>query len=116
MPLSRETPQEARKILMTRSLGTWQRIVANDLLTMNPDLAGAIERIDIWRWGHAMISPAPGFLSTPARQAAIAARPPIVFAHSDMSGLSLFEEAHYRGVVAAEAVLGHLGHSFESLA
>jgi hypothetical protein len=33
-----------------------------------------------------------------------------------MSGLSLFEEAHYRGVVAAEAALAHLGLPFESLA
>ena len=39
----------------------------------------------------------------------------VVFAHSDMSGLSLFEEAHYRGVVAAEAQMAHLGHSFASL-
>ncbi|OYU36442.1 FAD-dependent oxidoreductase [Novosphingobium sp. PASSN1] len=115
MPLSRETPAAARKILMTRTLGTWQRLIADDLLTMNPDLAGAIERIDVWCWGHAMARPSPGFLTDPARIAAIAARPPVVFAHSDLSGLSLFEEAHYRGIVAAEAVLGHVHHPFESL-
>ena len=113
--LSRESPAAARKILMTRSLAAWQRIVADDLLAMNPDLAGAIERIDVWRWAHAMASPVPGFLTDPARLAAIAARPPVVFAHSDLSGLSLFEEAHYRGVAAAEAVLGHVRHPFESL-
>lgn len=116
MPLSQITPRAARKLMMTRSLGTWQRIVADDLLAMNPDIAGAITRIDIWRWGHAMISPTPGFLADPARRAAIAARPPVVFAHSDLSGLSLFEEAHYRGLIAAEAALGHCGHPFESLA
>lgn len=116
MALSREDPVAARKLMMTRPLAEWQRIVADDLLTMNPDLAGAIERIDVWWWGHAMVSPAPGFLSDPARLAAIAAKPPVLFAHSDLSGLSLFEEAHYRGVVAAEAALAHLGHPFESLA
>lgn len=115
LALSRETPAAARKILMTRSLAAWQRIVADDLLAMNPDLAGAIERIDVWRWAHAMASPVPGFLTDPTRLAAIAARPPVVFAHSDLSGLSLFEEAHYRGVAAAEAVLGHVRHPFESL-
>jgi hypothetical protein len=26
------------------------------------------------------------------------------FAHSDMSGISIFEEAQYRGVLAAQAV------------
>lgn len=116
MPLSKETPKNARKIMMTRPLGDWQRIVREDLLTMNPDLEGAIRRIDVWRWGHAMIRPAPGFLTDRGRQAAIAAKPPILFAHSDLSGLSLFEEAHYRGVAAAQAALSHLDHPFESLA
>lgn len=115
LPLSRESPAEARKIMMTRSLRDWQRIVRDDLLSMNPDLDGAIERIDIWRWGHAMIRPSPGFLTDAARGVAIAAGPPVLFAHSDMSGLSLFEEAHHRGVVAAEAALSQCNHPFESL-
>ncbi|WP_298193284.1 NAD(P)-binding protein [Novosphingobium sp.] len=115
MALSREDPAAARKLMATRLLAEWQRIVADDLLTMNPDLAGAIERIDVWRWGHAMVRPVPGFLSDPARLAAIAAKPPMLFAHSDLSGLSLFEEAHYRGVAAAESALAHLGHRYESL-
>jgi len=116
LPLSRQTPEQARKILMVRSLAEWQRIVREDLLAINPDLGGAIEGIDVWRWGHAMIRPTPGFLTLPARHAAIAAEPPILFAHSDLSGLSLFEEAHYRGIVAAEAALAHLGIAHESLA
>ena len=113
--LSRETPKAARELLQQRPLGEWQRIVRDDLLQMNPDLDGAIERIDLWRWGHAMIRPVPGFLSAPARLAAQALRPPLLLAHSDVSGLSLFEEAHYRGVAAAEAALRALGHSFTSL-
>ncbi|WP_292965732.1 NAD(P)/FAD-dependent oxidoreductase [Novosphingobium sp. UBA1939] len=115
LPLSKTAPQEARKLLMTRTLRAWQQLIADDLLTMNPDLAGAIDKIDVWRWGHAMISPTIGFLSDPARKAAIGAAPPVLFAHSDLSGLSLFEEAHYRGVVAAEAALTHLAQPFESL-
>ena len=115
LPLSKESPEQARKILMTRSLAQWQGIVRDDLLAMNPDLTGAIRRIDVWRWGHAMIRPSPGFLSDPARRAAIASPPPILHAHSDMSGLSLFEEAHYRGVIAAETALTHIAHAFENL-
>ncbi|TCM14216.1 protoporphyrinogen oxidase [Novosphingobium sp. PhB165] len=116
LPLSKESPAEARKILMTRPLREWQTMVREDLLAMNPDLDGVIERIDVWRWGHAMIRPTPGFLSDPARLGAVAAQPPVLFAHSDMSGLSLFEEAHHRGVCAAEAALSELDHPFESLA
>ncbi len=115
LPMSRETPRAARELLQTRTLAEWQRFVRDDLLTMNPDLDGAIDRIDLWRWGHAMIRPTPGFLSDPARLAAQSLKPPLLLAHSDLSGLSLFEEAHYRGVAAAEAALRALGHSFTSL-
>lgn len=115
LPLSRETPENARKIVLTRSLESWQAIVRDDLLAMNPDLSGAIERIDVWRWGHAMIRPTIGFLSDPARVAARQARPPVLFAHSDLSGLSLFEEAHYSGVAAAERAMSHLSHGHASL-
>jgi len=115
MPLSRETPERARHLLLARSLAEWQRLVREDLLAMNPDLAGAIERIDVWRWGHAMIRPTPGFLDDPARRSVQSPRPPLLFAHSDMSGLSLFEEAHYRGVCAAETAMAHLDHVFSRL-
>ena len=70
--------------------------------------------IDLWRWGHAMVRPTPGFIWS-AAPAAAETRPPLFLAHSDLSGLSLFEEAHYQGTRAAEAAMRHLGHDFESL-
>ncbi|WP_419809567.1 FAD-dependent oxidoreductase [Sphingomonas sp.] len=109
MPLSDMDPHAARKELLARPLDHWQRIVRDDLLVTNPDLQGAIRRIDVWRWGHAMIRPVPGFFWSGAREEAARPRPPLFFAHSDLSGLSLFEEAHYRGTRAAEDVLEMLG-------
>lgn len=109
MPLSDMPPGEARQLLLRRSLAEWQGIVRADLLGMNPDLKGAIRRIDIWRWGHAMIRPEPGFIWGDAREAASQHRPPLFFGHSDLSGLSIFEEAHDRGTVAAQAAMRHLG-------
>jgi hypothetical protein len=114
MPLSEMAPADARRLLIDRPVEAWQELVEADLLRMNPDLEGAIGRIDIWRWGHAMIRPVPGFIWGAARAATLT-RPPLFLAHSDMSGLSLFEEAHYRGTEAAEAAMRHLGHQFESL-
>ncbi len=115
MPLSRQEPAAARKAMLTRPLADWQREVREDLLAMHPELDGAIERIDLWRWGHAMVRPTTGFLFGEARARALAVEPPLFHAHSDLSGLSLFEEAHYRGVLAAEAAMRHLGHAHESL-
>jgi len=56
-----------------------------------------------------MIRPTPGYLWGKTRAEACAQRPPVFFAHSDMSGLSLFEEANFRGVTAADAAATYLG-------
>ena len=115
MPLSELPPGQARHLMLDRSLSEWQAIVADDLLDLHPDLAGAITRIDVWRWGHAMIRPTVGFLTDPDRLITQSLTPPLLRAHSDMSGMSIFEEAHYRGTAAAEAAMRHLGHTFESV-
>lgn len=108
MPLSKMAPASARRLMLERSLAEWQRVVRDDLLATNPDLDGAIRRIDVWRWGHAMIRPEPGFVWGEARTKAAEPRPPLFFAHSDLSGISIFEEAHYHGAVAAEQALAWL--------
>ncbi|MDF7777645.1 FAD-dependent oxidoreductase, partial [Sphingomonas sp. AOB5] len=112
LPLSDMPPAEARRLLVERPADEWKRIVRDDLLAMHPEMHDAIRRIDLWRWGHAMIRPTPGFL---ARADAPHPTGPLYLAHSDLSGLSLFEEAHYHGVRAAEAAMTRLGHPYESL-
>ncbi|TGX53521.1 twin-arginine translocation pathway signal protein [Sphingomonas gei] len=112
LPLSDMPPAQARQLLVQRSADEWKRIVRDDLLGMHPELDGAIQSIELWRWGHAMIRPTPGFLW---RGDTVEPGPPLFLAHSDLSGLSLFEEAHYRGVHAAERAMAMLGHAHESL-
>jgi len=51
------------------------------------------------------VRPTVGFLGADARRDLQWAPRNIHLAHSDLSGLSLFEEAQYRGVAAADAVL-----------
>jgi hypothetical protein len=64
-----------------------------------------VSRLDVMRIGHAMVRPTVGAVFSPERQALKRAQDRLVFAHSDVSGLSLFEEAQYRGVTAADRVL-----------
>lgn len=73
------------------------------LAPVHPDLAGKLQQADLMRWGHAMAIPAPGVRSQPARQALRQARGRVRFAHSDLAGYSVFEEAFTLGV---EAVAG----------
>ena len=63
------------------------------------------------RLGHAMVRPTPGFLDSPIRKYLQKGRDRLFFAHSDLSGLPLFEEAQYRGVTAADAALEAIGRA-----
>ena len=96
-PLSDQEPAAARKTALARNLEDWQGYIVGDLLRVHPELAGHIENIDVRVWGHAMIRPTPGFIWSEARRAAGVHQPPLYFAHSDSSGISIFEEAYCRG-------------------
>lgn len=81
-------------------------IVLTDLSRAHPEIRQLTERIDVMRWGHAMISPRPNFLWSGTREAAQKPFRNIHFAHSDLSGIALFEEAFYHGVRAANEITG----------
>ena len=107
-PLSHLPPDQARREALARPLAEWQAVVLEELLRIHPELEGAVETVDVWLWGHGMIRPTPGYVWGAARRLACTQAPPVFFAHSDMSGMSIFEEANYRGVVAADAVIASL--------
>ena len=104
-PLSEGAPKDERTKAIEKPLREWQELIFSDLTRMHKDLGPHIQNIDVCLWGHAMIRPEPGFLWGPARAAMQHSEGRIYFAHSDMSGVSIFEEAQYRGILAAESVL-----------
>jgi phytoene dehydrogenase-like protein len=107
-PLSDEEPARARATAVRRSLEEWQRHVLRDLLRVHPELTGHVENIDVRVWGHGMIRPTPGFLWGETRRRASQHLPPVFFAHSDLSGISIFEEAYCRGHDAGRQASGLL--------
>lgn len=114
-PLNDDDPRAARRRILDVGREGWADIALTDLEAAHPDIRQLTERADVMRWGHAMILPTPGFIFGKARTAALRSFGGIHFAHSDMSGLPLFEEAFYRGVSAAEGVLNQLGVASESV-
>jgi hypothetical protein len=56
------------------------------------------------RWGHAMISPRPNFIWNGVCEKAMQPYRNIHFAHTDLSGIALFEEAFFHGLRAANEV------------
>ncbi|HET7373111.1 MAG TPA: FAD-dependent oxidoreductase [Gemmatimonadaceae bacterium] len=103
--LAELSPEEGRRALLRWSWRDCVERILTDLERAHPDIRECVSRIDVMRLGHAMIRPAVGFLAA-TREAAKLAMPGLYLAHSDLSGLSLFEEAQFRGVMAARAVLG----------
>ena len=61
------------------------------------------------RMGHAMARPKVGAIFSEERRSLTRPRGRILFANSDLSGFSIFEEAQYRGISAADKVLSILG-------
>jgi hypothetical protein len=109
-----EPPVEERTRLLGTSWVEWVDFILRDLSRPHPEIRKLITRLDIFRWGHAMVQPRVGFIWGDARKRAALPRGNIHFAHSDLSGFSIFEEAQYRGVLAAEWILVKLGVPFSS--
>lgn len=100
-PLADLAPRAAREQLMNKPWQAWVEPILAELSKPHPGLRQQLKRIDLWRWPHAMPRPTPGFRSVPVRRMLAQISGPIVFAHSDLSGMPLCEEAHFAGVRAA---------------
>ena len=114
LPLAVPSPAVARAWMLDRDWRYWASLILADLAQAHPEIESVVTHIDVMLWGHAMIRPVPGFIWGEARRRTPARHGAVHFAHSDMSGISIFEEAQYHGVRAAEAVMDELGHAYAS--
>jgi glycine/D-amino acid oxidase-like deaminating enzyme len=103
-PLADLPPAQARARLANQPWRTWVDPILAELARPHPGLRRQLDRIDLWRWPHAMPRPVPGYLRAPIRALLAELTGPLHFAHSDLSGLPLFEEANFAGVRAADSV------------
>ena len=113
-PLTGSSPVQERNRLLQTDWKAWAQLILKDLAKPHPEILSLVAHLDIFRWGHAMIRPRPGFIWGEARRKAAEPSGNVLFAHSDLSGFSLFEEAQYRGVLAAERVLSKYRIPFSS--
>ncbi|HEX8845302.1 MAG TPA: NAD(P)-binding protein [Pyrinomonadaceae bacterium] len=104
-PFCDQNPNEARSRLLGMSWRDCADVALTDLTRAHKEIRSLTERLDVMRWGHAMIRPRPGFIWGAARRAALKPHRAIHFANTDLSGIPLFEEAFYHGTRAAEEVL-----------
>ncbi len=114
-PLTDADPRAARARLLSAGRDEWADVALADLGRAHRDIRALTRRLDVMRWGHAMIRPRVGFQWGGARVKAQTPSGPVHFAHTDLSGIALFEEAFDHGLRAAEEVLAARGVKSESM-
>jgi hypothetical protein len=113
-PFADGDPKAHREKLLEARWEDWAEIVLAEMEIAHPNIREVCHRLDITILGHGMIRPSVGFVW--GDEIAAARRPSgrLFFGHGDLSGMSLFEESQYRGVLAAEQALAALGVSTPS--
>jgi hypothetical protein len=107
LPTDLGNPAAARRHAFASTYHDWLTLVLTELDLMHPGLAARVLAAELWVWGHGMVAPTPGYVWGAARQQA---RQPYLggrvhVAHTDLSGVSVFEEAFHQGQRAARAVV-----------
>ncbi|SDG27512.1 Protoporphyrinogen oxidase [Dyadobacter soli] len=106
LPLTHASPEAARKEAYRAEHAFWAEKVLSDLQRVHPDIREQTERVDIMLWGHAMVQPRPGMIHGEARKSLSGSvGNAIHFAHTDLAGVSIFEEGFYQGLRAAKQIL-----------
>jgi phytoene dehydrogenase-like protein len=96
--------REARTRLAGAGYPEWADVVLSDLERAHPEIRTLVDRIEVAFWGHGMIRPRTGALFSGDRLARSTPVGKLHFAHTDLSGLALFEEAFDHGLRAAREV------------
>ncbi|MGI4738693.1 MAG: FAD-dependent oxidoreductase [Janthinobacterium lividum] len=110
LPTDPADPAAARRHALASTYADWLTLVLTELDLMHPGLAAQVLAADLWVWGHGMVAPTPGYVwGAPrqhASQPALGGR--VHLAHTDLSGVSVFEEAFHQGRRAAQAIAAQL--------
>lgn len=98
--------RKARKRLYSMKEEELKTLVLDDLKKAHPMMEDFILEMQFHKIGHAMIAPVPNQIFGEATKKA---KEPIdgkiFFAHSDLSGISIFEEAFYQGMRTAQHMI-----------
>lgn len=103
---STENCKKARRTLYNLQEEELKNLVLNDLKVAHPEIENFIIDIQFHKLGHGMISPVPGFIFGKEKaQAKQSIDNKIFFAHTDLSGISIFEEAFHQGINATKEMI-----------
>jgi len=103
-PFTDEDSTSVRKKLAGAGYAEWADTVLADLARAHPDVRDHVDHIEVAFWGHGMVRPRVGSVWSDALAARARPIGRVHFAHTDLSGLAIFEEAFDHGLRAAREV------------
>lgn len=109
LPLTGPDALEERRRLEALDWRSAADAAVHELDRAHLGLRRHLRRVDARRWGHGMVKPQVGLRFSTERAAAAAPWRNVHFAHTDLSGVALIEEAVFHGVRAAREVRAALG-------
>jgi len=104
-PFTEGVSADHRRQLESATRADWAEVVLADLERPHPDLRDLVSRVDVAFWGHGMPRPGVGRIFDPTRRQRAEPIGRLHFAHTDLSGLALFEEAFDHGLRAAREII-----------
>jgi phytoene dehydrogenase-like protein len=106
LPLTGTDPRVTRLAAYARSYEQWLDIILPEMEKYHPGITSHISEAELWLWGHGMVRPSVSYIWGNTRDNALkSVGDKIFFAHTDLSGISVFEEAFHQGIRAANEVL-----------
>src|SRR4029077_6371994 len=103
-PFTDDDSRAVRRKLAGAGYADGAETILADLSRAHPDVRDHVDHIEVAFWGHGMIRPRVGSLFGGGRALRAAPVRAIHFAHTDLSGVALFEEAFDHGLRAAREV------------
>lgn len=106
LPLVDLPTKEARRNAREKTHEDWVKDIILDLKMAHQDIEKYITNIDVKIWGHGMIKPKPNFIFNSEKDIfSSSINNKLFFAHTDLSGISIFEEGFYQGINAAKKII-----------
>lgn len=105
LPFCQLTAKEERLKIAEYTQKDWEEIIISDLSAAYPNIKEKLISVDVKVWGHAMIAPERNIIHNKDRKQHTHLNPQLVFAHTDLSGISVFEEAFWQGNQAAQTII-----------
>ncbi|MCB0486680.1 MAG: hypothetical protein KDC47_10830, partial [Flavobacteriaceae bacterium] len=110
VPASGDNEQERYKIYSSSYEELCSRALV-DLKSMYPQLLTTLREVKLWIWGHAMRKVTSGVMTEAMNSKFLNESRGLFHAHTDFSGISIFEEAFYQGNRAARLCINYLSRS-----